>query len=84
MYPIIVVLNKYSIFSEQNIDTFKIILRNTDFEQIMSFTSANMDYDKFLNLYKDAFNNTFPIKTGISIIFKSTYSHGQMRICSHN
>ena len=59
-------LNKYRIFSEHNINKFKTTLQNTDFEQIMSFTSANMAYDKFLNLYKDAFNNAFPIKTGTS------------------
>ena len=55
-------LNKYRIFSEHNINKFKTTLRNTDFEQIMSFTSANMAYDKFLNLYKDAFYNAFPKK----------------------
>ena len=49
-------------FKEENINNFIEILSNTDFSTIYEQTSANLAYNNFIVLYKEAFEKAFPRK----------------------
>ena len=49
-------------FSQANIQYFKETLENTDFTCISNMTCPNMAYNKFMKLYSNLFNNSFPLR----------------------
>ena len=53
--------NRKRIFSENNIDTFKINLSHTDFSTIFQTMCPDDAYNEFMKLYIDAFNISFPM-----------------------
>ena len=55
--------NKYTrIMSDRNIDIFRHYLDQTDFTPITHTKCPNEAYDKFMDLYKTAFESAFPLK----------------------
>jgi hypothetical protein len=48
--------------TEQNIAIFKSHLANIDFASVMHATCPNEAYDTFFNLYKQSFNQSFPLR----------------------
>jgi len=53
-------INNIRIFSEKNVNSFKLALRNTNFSQILNILCPNQAYDRFITLYKEAFELSFP------------------------
>lgn len=49
-------------FSEKNINSFKTILKNTDFSQISNILCPNEAYNIFIHQYKEAFEISFPVR----------------------
>ena len=54
---------KKRIFSNNNTDNFKHMLRNTDFSDILSSACPNESFSCFHRLYSATFNRAFPLKT---------------------
>lgn len=50
------------IFNETNINTFNELLTTTNFHPVLQSTCPESSYDKFITLYKEAFDKAFPLK----------------------
>ena len=49
-------------FSETNINSFNLKLNETNFEEVYQTNCPNKAYDAFMKLYKQIFEETFPLK----------------------
>ncbi len=49
-------------FSENNVNLFRLYLQQTDFTNVINNQCADGSYNKFLLLYKKAFDQAFPLK----------------------
>ncbi len=50
-------------FSEQNVNFFNNILQQVDFNPVFNSQDVNQSYDRFLELYLEAFEMAFPLKS---------------------
>ena len=53
----------YRTFNETNMNAFKNSLDQTDFACVLEDNNSDTAYDKFMNLYMNSYNLSFPIKT---------------------
>ena len=50
------------LFSDHNIKNFNNVLRQSDFTSVLNHNNANLAYNSFLDIYKEAYDLAFPLK----------------------
>ena len=74
-------VNCFRSFKQENINIFKEKLKTIDFTPVMELQCVNASYNKFMELYMDAYNASFPLQNKKKIKINIGNNHpGSQRV----